>query len=185
MLIVGAAAVFYERKRIHMGTIARNIMAVSVLPILLLHLFLADYSGHDFTVLYAALPFSILAGFFAERAYTHFATWKILVFVALFSVLSIIQFYYINRPGDIARNGDRYDTLMNEGLFIKQHAGDDEVVFALNYKPFPEVIWYAGKNIQQVLTEDEAQVFLDATGQDKGIIFFKENGKLQFFRIQH
>jgi hypothetical protein len=185
MLIIGAAAVYYARKKIYMGVIARNIMAVSVLPILFLHLFLADYSGHDFTVLYAALPFSILAGFFAERAYTHIATWKILLFVTLFSALSAAQFYYINRPGNIAQNGDRYDVQMKEGSFINQNVEEDEVVFALDYKPLPELIWYAGKNILYVHSEEEAQTFLDATGQHKGIIFLKENNELRFFRITH
>jgi hypothetical protein len=183
MLIIGAAWLFYVRKRIHMGVIARNIMAVAVLPILLLHLFLADYSGHDFTVLYAALPFSILAGFLAERAYTHIATWKIIVFVLFFSAVSVAQFYYINRPGDIAQNGDRYDVQMNEGLFIKQNAAEDEVVFALNYKPMPETIWYAGKNIMNVQSEEEAKTFLDTTSQPKGIIISKDNAKMKFVRI--
>jgi len=183
MLIVGAIAVYYVRKRIYMGVIARNIMAVSVLPILFLHLFLADYSGHDFTVLYAALPFSILAGFLSERAYTHISTAKILVFVVFFSALSVIQFYYINRPGDIAQNGARYDVQMNEGLFIKQNATEDEVVFALNYKPMPETIWYAGTNILNIQSETEAQKFLNAYAHPKGIIFFKEHDEMKFIRI--
>lgn len=185
MLFTGGTIVFYTRKRIHMGTIARNILAVSILPIVLLHLFLAEYSGHDFTVLYGSLSFSILAGFLAERAYQHISSKKIIAFVAAFSVLNILQFYYINRPGDIARNGDRYDLLQKEGEYIRQHTAHDEVVFALHYRPLPEVIWYAGKNIQQVTSEDEAQSFLDAVGQHKGIIFAKEQGRLVYTRIRH
>jgi hypothetical protein len=185
MLIVGAAAVFFKRERIHTGTILRNILAVSVFPILLLHLFLANYSGHDFTVLYAALPFSILAGFLAERAYTHIPTLHIIAFVLFFTLLNIAQFYYINRPGNVARNGDRYDTYLNEGLFIRQHAASDEVVFALEYKPLPQVIWYAGRNILNIHTETEAQSFLQATGQHKGIIFTSKDNKLHFIRIEY
>jgi hypothetical protein len=163
MLILGAAITYYKRKRIHMGTIARNIMAVSVLPIIFLHLFLADYSGHDFTVLYAALPFSL--------------------FVVAFSSMSVLQFYYINRPGEISQNGDRYDVQMKEGLFINENASDNDVVFSVDHKPLPETIWYAGKNIQRVSNETEAQTFLEATKQRSGIIFYNEKNKMSFKRI--
>ena len=186
MLIVAAATVYVVRKRIRMGAILRNVMAISVLPIVLLHLVLSDYSGHDFTVLYAALPFSIFAGFLTERLYQHVNTKHILVVCGLFLLLNVGQFYFVNRPGAISQSGERYEIAMNEGLFIKQHTTADEIVFALNYKPSPEAIWYAHVNIKSVSSEAEAQAFLAARVHSKGIVFFRnENGKLDFFRIEN
>jgi hypothetical protein len=186
MLIVAAATVYVVRKRIRMGAILRNVMAISVLPIVLLHLVLSDYSGHDFTVLYAALPFSIFAGFLAERLYQHVNTKHILVVCGIFLLLNVGQFYFVNRPGAISQSGERYDIAMNEGLFIKQHTEADEIVFALNYKLSPEAIWYAHVNIKSVSSEAAAQTFLEARNHSKGIMFFKnEKGELDFFRIEY
>lgn len=177
-------SVYLIRRRIRMGAILSNVLAISVLPIILLHLVLSDYSGHDFTVLYATLPFSIFTGFLAERLYGHVSI-KFLIFgTGMFVLLNIAQFYYINRPGEISQSGDRYDTFMNEGTFIKQHANADEIVFALNYKPSPETIWYAHVNIKTVSSEAEARVFLQARKLNKGVIFFRnEKNELAFFRV--
>ncbi len=185
MFLAGSVlSVYLIRKRIRMGAILRNVLAISVLPIVLLHLVLSDYSGHDFTVLYAALPFSIFAGFLAERLYGHVSL-KYLVFgIGIFLSLNIVQFYYINRPGAVSQSGERYNVLMNEGIFIKKYINADEIVFALNYKPSPETIWYAHVNIKTVSSEAEAKTFLKARARSKGIVFFKnEKNNLEFFRI--
>jgi len=114
-LFVTAGAVLFVRKRIRPGNVLRNVLVISVLPIILLHLFLSDYSGHDFTVLYAAVPLSIIAGFFTERLYMHTRTIYIIAGTILFIVFNTAQFYYINRPGEISQSGDRYDMYLKEG----------------------------------------------------------------------
>lgn len=186
MLATAVAAVLVVRKRIRMGAILRNVLAISVLPIVLLHVVLSDYSGHDFTVLYAALPFSIFAGFLVERLYQHISTKYILMVVGFFLLLNIGQFYFINRPGEISQNGDRYDIPMKEGLFIQQHTAPNEVAFAMNYKPLPETIWYARINIKTISSEEEAQTFLASRNLQQGIVFYKdEKERLTFFRIKN
>jgi hypothetical protein len=41
---------------------------LSILPVVLMHLFFLQYSSHDFTVLYASLFFSALLGYFTIRS---------------------------------------------------------------------------------------------------------------------
>lgn len=180
MLAIAILLVFKIRKRIRVNPIFISIIAISTLPIFLLHLVLSNYSGHDFTVLYAAMPFSLFAGFLTERIYTYLKPLYVVLFHSLFIMLNVVQFYYINRPGKISQNGEQYDIYLKEGNFIKQQASATEIVFALDYKPSPETIWYAQRNIQQVNNENEAYEFLKLRKMKYGIVFQK-NYDLKIF----
>jgi hypothetical protein len=185
MLAVAVLLVYKVRKKIRLNPIFSSIMVVSIVPILLLHLFLSNYSGHDFTVLYAAVPFSLFAGFLTERIYTHVKPLYLLLFVAGYLAINVAQFYYTNRPGKLSQSGEPYDVYLKEGNFIKQQASAEEIVFALNYKPSPETIWYAQRNIQQVGNIEEAYAFLQFRKIKHGIVFQKNDAsKISAYKIE-
>lgn len=150
------------------------VLAVSALPVLLLHFFLPNYSGHDFTVLYAAIFLSISAA--ATLGQFHESQKPVSVGMLLLAVGTFIgQYYYVNRPGDESWKNDRYDTYMIMGRYIHHLAPDDAVVFIQGFKPEPEVIWYARRNMLEVEDAEEALDFLEETSQNKGVLFTIDN----------
>lgn len=183
MLIVGILWAKKNKVSLKVGVVLKNILAISILPILLLHLFLANYSGHDFTVLYAAAPLSIFAAFLTEKIISFTNKKYVIGFISLILMLNVIQFYVINRPGKKALNGEAYNTFFTKGKSIRKNSSADEVLFAKGFKPSPQTIWYAHKNIQTVSDENEAFIFLKSTGQNKGIIIEQKNDTLAFKKI--
>lgn len=183
MLFVGIFWAIWHKISLKTGAVLKNILAISIIPILLLHLLLSNYSGHDFTVLYAAVPLSIFSAFLIEKIYLTLQKKYLTLIVFGLLILNVVQFYYINRPGKIALNGERYDVFLEEGKIIRENATPDEVVFAKGFKPSPQTIWYAHKNIQNISDENEAIIFLRSVKQNKGIIFEKENLSLHFKKI--
>ncbi|MBX2909326.1 MAG: hypothetical protein KF706_06820 [Chitinophagales bacterium] len=123
---------------------------LSVLPILLLHLTLLNYSVHDFTVLYASLFFSVLLGILYDKlkksGVYNIAQLNRIIFV--FLLACVAQFYFINRPGKTSVFGYSYAAAMEAGKFIAQNAKADEVIFVLGKEPEPQEIWYAQRNME-------------------------------------
>ncbi len=149
-------------------------LLIALGPIVLLHIFLSNYSGHDFTTLYAGLAFSVLLGVFLfvplslnkyGMAYSNLLT--VLVF-------GVLQYYFINRPGEISQSGEKYSFNKEIGESIKELVSDDEVVFIRKRDPkvqiLPEVIFYSGRNIKQFVAEADVEDFLEQTGSSKGVI---------------
>lgn len=147
-------------------------LALALLPVLLLHLALPDYSGHDFVSLYGAVFLSIAAGIGSQYLIGE-KKWMLPMVLAAYVVVSIGHYYYINRPGEFSQRGDRYADLMETGLAIKQLVQPNEVVFFLNEKPVPEVIFYAERNILQVVNEEEARAHLMKSPAREGVILRK------------
>lgn len=144
----------------------------AALPVLLLHIVLPDYSGHDFVSLYGAVFLSVVAGigslFFLKKDKKIF-----IGILTLYILVSTAQYYYINRPGEISQRGDRYADFKDIGTAIKQNSNSEEVIFLLNEKPTPEVIFYAGRNILRVSNEEEAMQHLQKYSANKGVLFKK------------
>lgn len=145
-------------------------MALSAIPIMLLHVMLSNYSGHDFTTLYGGLFLSVIFGLLAQDVLQKIKlTWISLAAVALVT-LCVAQYYYINRPGEFSLRGDRYAGYRDLGRAISREASDDEVIFLMGLKPSPETIFYAGRNIKQIQDEREALDFLKRHGRKKGVV---------------
>lgn len=69
------------------------------------------------------------------------------------------------------------------GNFISSQAKDDEVIFLINHDAWPQLLYYARRNLQPVSTIEEAQNWLDTKGTkaEKAIVFNLE--KRTFTRI--
>lgn len=122
----------------------------SALPILIFHFILLDYSGHDFVMLYAAVFLSVLVGILYDKLKRAkiLSPYLINASVVLVIVLSLGIYYYINRPGDYSWKGDYYAQSKEIGLFIKNNAKADEVVYLQgNIVLDPQLIVYAERNI--------------------------------------
>jgi len=144
----------------------------AAVPVLLLHVVLPGYSGHDFVSLYGAVFLSVVAGI-GSSAFLKKDKKIFTGILASYILISIAQYYYVNRPGEISQRGDRYADFKDIGTAIKQNSNSEEVIFLLNEKPTPEVIFYAGRNILRVSNEEEAMQHLQKYSANKGVLFKK------------
>ena len=154
---------------------------LSVLPVVLLHLVFMQYSSQDFTVLYASLFFSVLIGILYDKVKKSgvFSEKAINGFVMLTIVLLIAQFYLTNLPGSHSLKGADYALEKDMGETIKSQSTKDEVVF-MNVKPTPQVVYYAGRNIREVASKEEAIAFLKERKMQKGAFYTVRLSKFTF-----
>lgn len=145
-------------------------MAITLLPILLLHVALPNYSGHDFTTLYAALPLSVVLALLAIQARPDIKWLKHIPLVVIMTVC-LFQYYYFNRPGEHSWKGDRYAEMREQGELIATESSVNAVIFLIGEKPTPEMVYYAHRNIQRVRSEEEAITFLEDFGRSQGVLF--------------
>ena len=145
---------------------------LSILPIVLMHLVFLHYSSHDFTVLYASLFFSVLVGILYDKVKKAgvFSVKTINGLVLLTIAVLIAQFYITNPPGSRSMAGVLYSTDQTIGNAIKTQTMADEVVF-MNLKASPQTVFYAGRNILQVGSKEEAMAFLKKRQIVRGAYF--------------
>ncbi len=162
-------------------------LVISLLPIFLMHAILAEYTGHDFTTLYLAVPLSVLVAMLTvgfEQAHTYKG---ITAFVIILSVISGPMFYQIANPyGEHSFKGDNYNTQMIMGLEMGLQPKDAIIFYTnegnvhVNWDGIPlspEMLWYAKRNVKQVGSEHEALDFLKLRSINTGVIFEQPYGR--------
>ena len=65
------------------------------------------------------------------------------------------------------------------GETIKSQSTKDEVVF-MNVKPTPQVVYYAGRNIREVASKEDAIAFLKERKMQKGAFYTVGLSKFTF-----
>lgn len=168
VLILAGLGIYVWFRQRTADPIWTDLLIVSVLPVVMLHLVLPDYSGHDFTVLYGAPALALLAGLgvgyrATNRRRAVRLTWAI-------GIVSVGQYFLINLPGPTSIKGDRYDVYQHAGEEIKALQKPDAPVFVKGLKPSPEILWYAHRNMLQVADETEATSWMIAHGFDTGLL---------------
>lgn len=147
---------------------------LSVMPVVMLHVVFMNYSGHDFTVLYASLFFSVLIGILYDKVKkTGAVPVKHLQLSIIVSVVVMIAtFYAMNyRPAEANLYRDSAENIIMPAL------QEGEVAFMLNHQPDPQLVFYAQRNIKAVNSEKEAVQFLQKRGFKKGVLFsWSSNG---------
>jgi hypothetical protein len=152
---------------------------LSVLPIVLLHLFLLNYSIQDFTVLYASLFFSVLLAVLYDKMKKSgvFTIPQLHAMVLVFVFISILQFQLINLPGPVSILGKPYALAKQAGEFIAQNSASDEVIFVLGKEPEPQEIWYAKRNMVWCTSEEHFRKLFVEKGEPKSVVFsYDEKG---------
>ncbi|HEY8658730.1 MAG TPA: hypothetical protein VIL78_06820 [Hanamia sp.] len=157
---------------------------ISVLPIILLHTFLLDYSGHDFVSLYGSLFLSVTIALFMDKLRKNkiisFGRLQLLILLSI--IISVISYYYINKPGKFSFKGDEYDISKQLGLEIKTTSSHDAIVFALGKVYIdPQLMYYAERNIKEIKTKEEAIEFLKIRNIKHGYIYYSSNPKNTIF----
>jgi len=134
-----------------------------------------DYSVIVNSVLIALLLYQIL----------HVVNTKTLYIIAFAVVVSnIIQYYYINRIGQVAQNGDRYDMYEKIGKTIQNNSNKDEVIFlhGMYMDNCPQLLWYAQRNYFNVQDTNFCS-YLHPSHSRKIAVFNIQNNQVK--SVQH
>lgn len=120
--------------------------------ILFLRLFTASLLFYNFLLFdwstdheFAILPWSILISFIAARLIGSLTNKMAYRMMGFFIILAVAQYYYINRPGPIARDGLPYDRFKKLGESLSHIPPDYSICINLEQNPMVE--YYAGRNI--------------------------------------
>lgn len=194
-LLVGLLLAMLQKSKWAQTNSSEKIAFLSIfLPIVTFHFVFSEFTAiHEYSVLYNGLIWAFLTAWlldrmdwkaFATRPWMRFVLRKsssLIVFPLV--LLSVLQYYVINRPGDTAQNGDRYDQLLVIGQTIQETAQPDERVFLLiadGSLDFvnPQINFYAKRNFKLVRSHNEIQEFMSEYGGQKAIIFSIENGEI-------
>ena len=194
-LLLGLFVVLRKKTKFHKATHYEKIAFLSlVLPMVLFHLVFSEFTAvHEYSVLYNGLIWAFLTAWlldkmdwksFATRPWMRFVLRKSSSLIVLpIVLLSVFQYYVINRPGETAQNGDRYDQLLVIGQKIRETAQPDERVFLLIQDGSldfvnPQINYYAKRNFKPVRSHNDIQKFMSEYGGQKAIVFRIENGKI-------
>lgn len=161
---------FFKRQKItfNLDTASKSILFLTFLTAFLHHIIFLEFTSvHEYAVLKSALFLSLATGtlLFASKI-------PVKALFLVFFVVSITQYYYINRIGPISLNGDRYDYTEVTGKMIQKNAYNYEVVFVNDSKMRPQISYYAKRTILYAATLEQAkQVLRQQPGKLKGVWF--------------
>lgn len=165
----------FKRQKItfNLDTASKSILFLTFFTASLHHIIFMEFTSvHEYAVLKAALFLSLATGVLLFASNTPIKASLLIFFIA-----SILQYYYINRIGQISLNGDRYDYAKVTGKIIQKNAYDTEVVFVKDSKMRPQISYYAKRTILDATTLEQAKLVLrQQPGKLKGVWFDIDNG---------
>jgi hypothetical protein len=152
---------------------------VVTLPVILHHFILFNYTfHHDFSALKSSVLIAILAGVFSGLLFDEFdrlrlQKWRwagivlVLCFLGLMCWINVTNFNSINKASAFPRYRDA-------GLTIQQLAQPNEVVFIVMTDPlgpYPQLVWYAKRNLAVWIDERAALQLMALNNADRAIVF--------------
>ncbi|MCW5908789.1 MAG: hypothetical protein KIS94_13080 [Chitinophagales bacterium] len=147
---------------------------LSVMPVVLLHVFFLNYSEHDFTALYASLFFSVLMGILYDKVKKSgtMPLRKMQIGLLVLLLVFVAQYQVMNLPDVLS-----YSFEKDMGEKIKSAATPDEVIFFTDPDVSPQTVFYAGRNVRYAKDATDAIAFLKATNRTKGVLLNSGNRK--------
>jgi hypothetical protein len=130
---------------------------------------------HDYSVLKLALPISI----FTSLIIIQFKRKIRLVVVSCLLFSSIATYYYINRPGKFAQNGDQYSYLQTLGKDISQTVANDEILVIKDLVMMPQLIYYTKRNYLSFENEASCRAYMTSYGFKKACIITLNNWQIK------
>lgn len=133
--------------------------------LLFYNLFLFDWStDHEYTI----LPWGILLSLMVARFLGQLKNQKLSrALLAAFMVLAIVQYYWINRPGAVSRDGLPFASFKNLGESLSKISPDYTICIKLEQNPMVE--YYAGRNILRGADSISVKKVLNELGIKKAV----------------
>ncbi len=162
-----------KRKKIilHFSGAEKIFIAIYTASVILYNLVLSEWtSEHE----YAIIPWSILFSFVAAKIIIAvFRKQQLTTFIILFFVATMLQYYFINRPGKISREGTPYASFKSFGDSLRQVPADYKIFINMKYNPMIE--FYAGRNLYVVTDYDSALRYMRNWNVSKAVWIAHDN----------
>jgi hypothetical protein len=182
LVLLSLSFYFVRKKRINFK--GNLLYVVLVLPVFFHHFIFSEFTiAHDYSVLIDGTFLCILLGIMTMECPLQGRKFKI--GLSFFLVVSMGHYYYINRPGDVGQNGDRYDDYQQIGTFIRKHASKDEVIFIedLPDLPNPQVVFYAKRNFYSI--DDKSEIAKKMKMRSEKKVFYMKLERFKRKEIKH
>ena len=181
LLIIGCLT-WNVFKKIKIGLSSRELIFISLysLSLLLYNMVLLEWSyEHEFSM----LPWGLLLAYLGVRLLVPFLRNKSGVFLlVIVFLISLTQYYFINRPGKISRDGMGYDTFKVFGEQLKKLPLDCMIFSPLEQRA-PMIEYYAGRNIFIEPNYDSAKKFMLKTNIKTAVWVEEENYRIKEIRF--
>ena len=143
------------------------------------NLFFFNWSAeHEFTI----LPWSLLLSFLTARYIGTFKNPKMARgLLVLFGICAVVQYYFINRPGSVSRDGTPYASFKNLGESLKKIP--KEYTICLKMEQNPMIEYYAGRNILRVYDSLSVKKALQEIGIKKAVWITQKDYQLMNIQI--
>jgi hypothetical protein len=177
LLMVGSFCWSRFRKYKTLFSVKENFFLLVYGPALLMYnlVFMEWSYEHEFSI----IPWAPLFAYLAAKWMAPLWTRKNTAFItAFYLVMTIFQYYFINRPGKISRDGMAYDNFQISGEHIRQVAPEYKIYSPLE-RPAPMIEYYAGRNITIAPSYREARLDMRQTGVDKAVWINQDHYRLE------
>lgn len=174
----------FFRKKNKPRTYFKAFSLLAFLPVLMHNFIFLNYTaGHDFSTVKAA-PFLAIATTYG--IYLLPKKTKRLALASLFIALliGIIQYYYINRPGEKSWRNHRYDMFEEVGQYIRKHQIPEHGVMTRGIEIHMQLLYYAKRNILSYEGEEKAKAKLRKYGLKKALVLDIENAEKDSRKIK-
>lgn len=179
-LIVLLAAVWlwsrYKKKAVIFSKKEILFFKLYACSLLLYNLILLEWSyEHEFSM----LPWSVLLAYIGARLiYSSLNKKNRYILAASFLLVSVSQYYFINRPGNISRDGMAYNTFQIFGEQLRQVPVDYKIFSPLETNA-PMIEYYAGRNISIKPSYEEAKRYMHERNITKAVWVEQEKYQLK------
>lgn len=175
---------FFNREKLnlhHLQLHRQLVVLCSIIGLtgLLHHIVFMNFSAvHEFSVIKSSLFLSLCCGGLIKS--TDISRSLKTGLLLGFSVLCVLQFYYINPPGKHSWNGDRYDSSKQIGEVIKRNAEPGEVVFVDDKTMRAQMNYYAKRSTVFASSLTDAKNRMKELNRVKKAVWFEVvNGKVR------
>lgn len=152
-------------------------LALAAVPVLLDHMLLLQYAGHDFAAFKGGVVLCTLAGMCLGTIPPRWAIAGLLV-----TCIAGVLYFYRTNPISLP-NRFGYADQRDTGLDFAKAAQENETVFTQGFTPEPQVQWYAKRTLFRIDSLDQARSILRAQGIETGVIFRIDEGLLVHDRV--
>jgi hypothetical protein len=177
ILVLGVGLGILKRagKLKNLSSPAMKVLLISIAVLLIHNLcFLGWTAANDFSVMNYCIPFSILGGAIIIDLAQPSMRWMML---SGFFILSVLEYYYFNRPGANDRKGQPYATYQLLGEQIRLIARPDEVIFT-NSVPAPQGWYYANRTYFQASDSVRAKEIFQSFKQKHAVFIHLKEGRV-------
>ncbi len=168
----------------------KQLFLVLLVPPLLYHILFMEFTvSHDYSVIMDGLFWSFMLAWLSSLL--HLTRKRMLLLTGAVIVVSIAQYYFINRPGIYNQNGDLYSIYMDIGERIKNTSTPEETIFVTGFDQSvnpnnPQIMYYAKRNFKPVRDMAEAQKYMRDHHRSQGKLYVLTEGKVgKIIQINH